>query len=104
MTVAELNDKFRTTFTGGRIILTQSVATLPDVARDRLIASIRLFEDFTEENDPYGERDFGSVKVGEDTYFWKIDYYNKTMDGGSENPTDPNVTTRVLTIMHSSEY
>jgi hypothetical protein len=34
----------------------------------------------------------------------KIDYYDKAMHLGSEDPTDTSKTTRVMTLMLSSEY
>jgi ParB-like chromosome segregation protein Spo0J len=51
-----------------------------------------------------GEHDFGKVVIDGQDFFWKIDYYDHTLCFGSENPVDPNVTTRVLTIMMASEY
>jgi hypothetical protein len=35
---------------------------------------------------------------------WKIDYIDREMRFGSDNPVDPAVATRVLTVMKSEEY
>ena len=60
--------------------------------------------DFTEDNDPHKEHDFGAFEHEEQRFFWKIDYYDRDMIFGSEDPADPKATTRVLTIMLAEEY
>jgi hypothetical protein len=102
--IRELNDAFRTTFLGGRVMATAGVAALPDDVRAELFAKVRSFTGFNEENDPHGEHDFGGVEQAGGKFFWKIDYYDPSLENGSENPEDPEVTTRVLTIMRAEEY
>jgi hypothetical protein len=103
-TIQRLNDEFRRSFVGGRVMMTAGINALPDAMKAQVLSSVRQFTDFTHGNDPHGEHDFGSFEVSGEKFFWKIEYYDKTLDGGSENPADPAVTTRVLTIMLASEY
>lgn len=69
-----------------------------------LVQQVRKFEAFDEGNDPWCEHDYGSFEHAGEMLFWKIDYYNKTLDGGSEDPADETKTCRVLTIALLSEY
>lgn len=102
--IRELNDALRTSFLGGRIMLTPAVRELEDLKRNALLAAVIRFDAWAEGNDPYGEHDFGAVELDGERYFFKIEYYNLAMDAGSDNPADPSITTRVLTVMHASEY
>jgi hypothetical protein len=99
-----LNDNFRSTFVGGRVVMTASVAELPAEMRARLILAVQTFSNFTKDNDPHGEHDFGDFEIKRETYFFKIDYYALDLAGGSEDPADPSATERVLTIMRADEY
>ncbi len=65
---------------------------------------METFDAFTPDNDPHGERDFGSFEHEGERIFWKIDYYDRSLQFGSEDPSDPRQTRRVLTIMLASEY
>ncbi|MBW8911009.1 MAG: DUF3768 domain-containing protein [Sphingomonas sp.] len=49
--------------------------------------------------DPYGEHDFGSFSLFDQRFFWKIDYYDRSLSAGSPDPADAAATCRVLTIM-----
>ena len=99
-----LNDNFRSTFIGGRTVVTQAVDALPIDTKARVVLAVQSFNKFSEDNDPHHEHDFGSFEIEGETYFFKIDYYAPDMDGGSEDPADPAKTTRVLTIMRADEY
>jgi len=99
-----LNDNFRTTFVGGRVMLTAGVNELPLDVKARVILAVQSFSNFTKDNDPHHEHDFGAFEITGQKLFWKIDYYNLDLDGGSEDPADPEKTSRVLTIMFVEEY
>jgi len=103
--IAKLNDLARSAMgIASRVFVTDGVEALPPEDLSVIRQKVETFNDFSDDNDPYGERDFGAFHHGEHHIFWKIDYYNKTLDAGSEDPADPAVTTRVLTIMLASEY
>ncbi len=102
--IRELNDAFRHSFIGGRVLVTPGVRSLPVEANALLLDRVRTFNDFSADNDPYQEHDFGAIELDGERYFWKIEYYDSVMVGGSEDPTDPAKTTRVLTIMRADEY
>ena len=65
---------------------------------------VKAFAELSEENDPHGERDFGSFRHNGTLIYWKIDYYAKAVEWGCPDPADPEVTTRVLTILLAEEY
>lgn len=102
--IAALNDAFRKTFRGGRIMMSASVDGLPDCVKANALLEVATFKEFTKDNDPYGEHDFGAFELVGRRFFWKIDYYDKQCSMGSENPADPDNTTRVLTLMLAEDY
>lgn len=102
--IAKLNDVFRTTFIGGTLILTEGVQAGGEAFCSKAREGVETFETFTKDNDPYGEHDFGAFVVDDQKLFWKIDYYDKECVYGSNDPANPEVTTRVLTIMLAEEY
>ena len=100
--VCALNDEFRTSFKGGKVVVTPGVLAMPDMIS--VLDQVKSFNAFTPNNDPYTEHDFGAIRNGEHQIFWKIDYYDSDMSQGSPDPSDDAVTTRVLTVMTAEEY
>lgn len=95
------SDHVRSKFT---VVQTDSIASLKLSQQERIFKEVRNFDNFSEDNDPYGEHDFGNFEYEDQTIYWKIDYYDNDRLYGSEDPADHEITHRVLTIMFSSEY
>ena len=70
-TIQKLNDVFRQTFAGGRVVLTSGVSGLPKDITTKLLHSVKTHSKFTKDNDPNGEHDFGSCIVADEKFFWK---------------------------------
>lgn len=102
--IAALNDAFRTTYQGGSLMLTVGIQALPEEIQVGILHAVRTFNTFTPDNDPHEEHDFGAIEYKGHRVFWKIDYYDPTMTFGSEDPVDPNQTSRVLTVLLAEEY
>jgi len=85
-------------------VMTAGVNALADAVQRMVFTKIQEFDAFDDENDPWGEHDFVSVEHEGQTFFAKIDYYNRDLSGHSEDATDPEKTCRVMTIMLAEEY
>ncbi|GAB4064888.1 DUF3768 domain-containing protein [Ancylobacter sonchi] len=104
-TIAALNDRLRTTPTSGHVMLPPGIRALPMQTQLAVLARVRAFSDFSADNNPYGEHDFGAIYHAEaGRILWKINYYDPTLTAGSTDPADPAMTCRVLTIMLAQEY
>lgn len=99
-----LNDELRNFRRGGYVTITSGVQGLGDTALQAVLLKVAQFSAFDEDNDPRGEHDFGAIEYEGQRIFWKMDYYDRRLEYGSPDPSDPYVTARVLTIMLASEY
>jgi hypothetical protein len=104
--IRELNNALRKTLdlNLGRVLVTSGVSELGREKQPHILKAVQDFASFDSGNDPHGEHDFGSFEVAGDKFFWKIEYYDPTLEFGSDDPADPSKTTRVLTLMLAEEY
>jgi Protein of unknown function (DUF3768) len=119
--IARLNDLARSAMgVACTAVATVGFRSLPASDQSRVRELIETFDAFDEDNNPHGERDFGSIyQLGDGRWtterprlrdderervFWKLDYYDRDLQFGSEDAANPAVTRRVLTIMLADEY
>ncbi len=96
--VSEVNDRFRAT--GQGVTITSGVQALENLYG--LLQEVREYDNWGENNDPYGEHDFGKFMWNGKKIFWKIDYYNPGLCYWGD-PLEPG-TQRIMTVMLASEY
>lgn len=100
----ELNDTFRRTGQGGVTLISMGVHELGAKAVVDIRKDIASITSFTSEDDPEGMRDFGSISHNGRLIYWMIEHYDKDISNEADDPSNPEETTRVMSIILSTEY
>lgn len=98
--IARLNDEFRRAGPNEDWVATVGAVALSSFPG--LVQAVMEFDNFTPDNDPYGEHDFGNIPWDNEKTYWKIDYYDQQRLYGKD-PLSP-MCRRVMTILLASEY
>jgi len=81
----------------GQLMFTRNVI---DILGDKitvLLQAVGSFNEFTEDNNPHHENDFGKIDLFGNTWFWKFDYYDKDLQYFGHHA-------HVLTVMLAEDY
>jgi hypothetical protein len=102
--IRQLNDQLRRRGVGGQIVITRGVEALGTDEIREILSEVARFDDFIDDNDPWGEHDCAALTVNRRRIMFKIDYYDFELQYHSPDASDPAVTRRVLTVMLAEEY
>ncbi|MEM1363436.1 MAG: DUF3768 domain-containing protein [Pseudomonadota bacterium] len=105
--IAEQNDAFRRRQPGGgqgEVVATRAVNDEGPEFVAACLEAVASYDDFNEENDPFGTHEMGFMEVQGKKVWWKLDLYDRAYENGSPNPTSLADTRRVLTVLFPSDY
>jgi len=111
--IAAQNDAFRLSILGttpvadapqGQFVMTRGVAALGPDAQLALTRRVASFDAFNADSDPHGWHEMGVIDFDGTTVWFKVDLYDVDYMYGSPEPSDPEQTRRVLTLLLPSEY
>ena len=83
---------------------TSGVLALGIYLNQAILIAIAAYDAFDEDNDSFGEHDFGLVEVASKEVLFKINYYDNDLRFHSPDPADPAVARRIMTIFLPEEY
>lgn len=111
--IAAQNDAFRRSILGatsvadapkGQFVMTRGVAALGQDAQLAFTRRVASFDAFNADSDPHGWHEMGVIEYDSTTVWFKVDLYDVDYKYGSPEPSDPEQTRRVLTLLLPSEY
>ncbi len=103
--IRRLNDALRRGEAGNAtVVITAGLQAMGEDVLAQASLAVKNCQDFTADNDPHGEHDFGAFELDGEKFFWKIDYFDLKLEMHSPDAANPVLTHRVLTIMLASEY
>jgi hypothetical protein len=102
--IRERNDQLRRKAIGGRVVITPGIQALGADDLRAVLLAVARFDDFTDDNDPWGEHDCATLTINGRRLMFKIDYYDRDLAYHSPDASDPAVTERVMTVMLAEEY
>ena len=102
--IAKLNDKLRMFLQGGEIMVSKTLEPLLSTDKDRIAFQNNLRNiRFTSCCDPEGLRDNGFFMFKNVKCYFQINYYDSTMQAESPDPSNPEITSRVMHICPAAE-
>jgi hypothetical protein len=104
--IRELNDRMRKTIprTQDMVLVVGSLKNEAPAYQMAVYNAARQFSDFHEGNDPYGEHDCASFEVEGKRCMFKIDYYDADLRFHSIDPSEADLTRRIMTLMFTEDY
>jgi len=111
--IAAQNDAFRHSILGntpvaaapqGQFVMTRGVAALGPDAQLELTRRVATFDEFNTDCDPQGWHEMGVIDLDGTTVWFNVDLYDVDYTYGSPEPSDPEQTRQVLTLLLPSEY
>ena len=97
-------DPFEALIMNGTLVVTEAVALCGEPFVSHAVAAVRTFAAFDGDNDPWQEHDMAFLEVDGERIFFKVDYYDPELRYLSADPSNPEITRRVLTIGLASDY
>ena len=95
-----INDTFRKTFQGGKVVLTHGIRALSKTEVAEIMLKVSKFNDFTVANDPYEEHDYGSFECnGKENHLEKLTITTRITNIVQKTQQTSQKQNRVLTIM-----
>ena len=78
--IRELNDDLRQSlaYSPREATTTEGILNLGILAMYHIVKAVGNYDDFTKDNDPWEEHDFGQLNVNGQSIIWRIDYFPLT--------------------------